>query len=177
MRLFEITSKITFRDENRNYHHGQADQTLRAYLGKKVIGYINYSIYQDEPHVQYIHIDPDMRRRGYGSAMVRQLQLMFPDVEIDMGGLTDDGSKLLSAMPQRTLHSSEYKEKLDQLSALKAKEAEYNKLADAFYANPTDHARELLHQQTGDWNELHDAMWELEQELRDMKPSRRLFTT
>jgi hypothetical protein len=171
MRLLEVMS-LTFHDEHRNHHHGQSDQTLRAFVGDRCVGWIDYSVYQGEPSVQMIEVVD--QRRGYGSALIRKLQSMFPDTEIDMGMLTDDGMKLIGGMPHIIVHDPEYKAKRERLDGLLATEREYQRAMDAFDANPSDEARRAL-PAVNRWNDLNDAIRELEQELHYMKPSKKIF--
>ena len=173
MHTYELFEALTFKTVNRGYHSGQADVTLIAYDDGEEVGHIDYAIYQGEPHVQMISV-PSKQRRGYATAMVHQLQSEFPDVEINMGGLTDDGSKLLASIPQDVIHNPEYQEKAHRLEQVKAQLTKYAALADAFHANPTDQGRQELSALT-DWNDLHSEEWELEQALHDLRSAKRLF--
>ena len=174
MRCYELFEALTFKTDSRGYSHGQSDLTLRAYDNGEEVGHIDYSVYNGEPHVQMIAV-PRKKRRGYATAMVHQLQSEFPDTEIDMGGLTDDGSALLASIPQDVIHNAEYREKLQRLEQVKAELARYGEMADAFHANPTDHARQEIALVANHWSDLHDTEWELEQALDDLQPSKRLF--
>ena len=99
---------ITFHDEMRGYHHSQADLTLSIEDNGEYCGRIDYSVYEKEPQVQFISVPENKARKGYATKLVLKLQSKFPDTEIDMGGLTDDGSKLLATIPQRTISNLEY---------------------------------------------------------------------
>jgi hypothetical protein len=174
MHCYEIFEALTFKTEHRGYHRGQSDLTLRAYDDGEEVGHIDYSIYQGEPAVQMISV-PVKKRRGYATAMVHQLQSEFPDVEINMGGSTDDGSALLASIPQNVIHNREYRETEQRLEQVKARLAQYQAVADAFEANPTEQGRAEIHALTDKWNALYQDEWELERALRDMQPSKRLF--
>jgi hypothetical protein len=173
MRFYELLEALTFKTDSRGYHSGQSDLTLRAYDGAEEVGHIDYSVYNGEPHVQMISV-PRRKRRGYGTAMVHQLQSEFPDVEINMGGLTDDGAALLGSIPQDVIHNPAYQEKQQRLAQVKAKLAQYQTVADAFDADPTEDNRQKLLRLT-DWNDLHQEEWELEQALDRLQPAKRLF--
>ena len=169
-----LIEELTYRTETRGYSHGQTDLRLLAYDDDEYVGHIDYSIYDDEPAVQMISV-PEKRRRGYATAMVRHLQSEFPDTEINMGGLTDDGSKLLASIPQQVIQNPEYQEKMDRLKRVKSELAQYTAMTDAFDANPTEQARQAILAFKDRWNELYDEEWQLEQELRDMRPAKRLY--
>lgn len=181
MRLHEITRGLTealsFRTDSRGAHHGQSDLTLYAFEDGEHVGHIDYVVYAGAVHVQMIDVAEDKRRRGYGTAMVHELQAMYPDTEINMGGLTDDGSKLLASIPQQVTHNPQYQSTARRLERVKAKLAHYQTIADAFHdnPNPTEEAREKLVALTNRWSALHSLEWRLEQELDELAPSKRLF--
>ena len=174
MRYRELFEALTFKTDHRGAHSGQSDLTLRAYDDGEEVGHIDYSVYQGEPAVQMISV-PNKRRRGYGTALVHQLQSEFPDTEISMGGLTDDGSALLASIPHDVIHNPEYEEKAAKLEQVKALLAHYQEISDTFDANPTPQGRRGLLAVTDHWNDLHQEEWELEQALYDLQPSKRLF--
>lgn len=175
MRLHEVTTTpLTFRIENHGFHHGQSDQRLVALRDGQYVGHIDFSVYQDEPHVQYISV-PAERRQGIGTAMVHRLQAEFPNTEINMGGLTPDGSKLLGSIPQITIPNADYEAEAQRLQQLQAREAEYQRMADAFHASPTPEARQQLLAITQDWNDLSDQIYQIEDNIRERRPHKRLF--
>jgi hypothetical protein len=95
MRLQEFTDEITFHDEHINSHHGQSDMVLRAMRGGRSgteVGRIEYSIYRGEPAIQ--HISVSEHRQKIATRMLQHLQSLFPGIEIDWGGTTDDGTAL-----------------------------------------------------------------------------------
>ena len=174
MHCYELFEALTFKTDSRGYHRGQSDLTLRAYDDGEEVGHIDYSVYQGQPAVQMISV-PIKKRRGYGTAMVHQLQSEFPNIEINMGGLTDDGSALLASIPQNVIHDPEYQKKEQRLEQVRAELARLQALYDAFEANPTEQGRAEIHALTDKWNDLYQDEWELERGLRDMQPSKRLF--
>lgn len=114
--LFE--NALSFKDESTGYHHNQTDMSLYALLDNKVVGYIDYSIYDGTPSVRMIEVDDDYKRHGYAREMLRNLQSKFPDTEIDLGMLTDDGYKLVKSL-QFDLLPSEYIDDFEHLERLK----------------------------------------------------------
>jgi hypothetical protein len=120
-------------------------------------------------------IEVTRRRLGYGTALVRHLQALFPDTEIDMGMSTDDGTKLLAAIPQEVIHDSDYQAKQARLETLRAKEAEWGRIADEFHDHPSHEGGAWFSRVSDAWNAMNDEIWELEQELRSRRPAKRLF--
>ena len=92
--------KVAFHEETTGYHHGQKDLTLYAYdektPEKRVLGYIQYSIFEDEIYVAYIFVHPPYRRQGIGKALVRKL--MENKEPINWGLATPEGIELLRSM-------------------------------------------------------------------------------
>jgi len=174
MRLYEVISALTFKIESHGFHHGQQDLKLVASRNGEYVGHIDYSVYQDEPYVQYISV-PVEKHQGIGTAMVRRLQAEYPDTEINMGTLTPDGSKLLASIPQTIIPDPDYAAKTKRYEELQARLAEYNRIADEFHSNPTPENREKVSVITHDWNDLTDEMDLIADNIRDRRPHKRLF--
>src|ERR1041385_6071438 len=120
MRFHQLTETLTFRTDARGTSKGQTDLTLYAFDDGEYVGHFDYSIWRDEVSVQMIEVPDDKRRRGYGTAMVHELQAKYPDTEINMGGLTDDGGKLLASIPQQVTDNPVYQAKARRLEQVKA---------------------------------------------------------
>lgn len=171
----QLYETLRFVFDHRGYHDGQNDLTLHAYDGDEPVGHIDYAVWNDQPSVQMIHVPEDKRRRGYGTALVRRLQAEYPDVELDMGMLTDAGSQLLSNIPHQIIHDPDYQKKAARLEVIKTELARLQQLADTYYANPTEEGRQTLLDLGDRWNALYDEERELEDALENRKPSKRLF--
>jgi len=85
----------------RGHHHGQTDCSILLKDGGRVVGYVDYSVYEAVPHIQMIEVSEGQRRRGYATRMLSELQSLHPDQEISWGGLTPDGVRLKEALPTR----------------------------------------------------------------------------
>jgi len=153
-----LREALTFRTEMRGHHSGQSDQTLVAYDDGEYVGHIDYGVWNGEPAVQMISV-PEKRRRGYATALVQRLQAEFPDIEIDMGSLTDEGSKLLAAIPHEVIPNPDYQAKAQRLEQVKAELAKLAQMADAYHANPTEQARQVITDLHDHWNDLHSEDW------------------
>jgi hypothetical protein len=140
------------------------DMTLNAYVNGVLAGHLDYSTFDDDVAVQMVFVEPDMRRKGVGSALLRELQRMYPGTEIDLGMLTDDGAKLIDATAFDEVPNGDIPEKLERLAAVKAQLADYERRSQqdpGFRPN--------------DWNDLHDEEWRLEDETKFAKPTRKII--
>lgn len=176
MRINEIETVLTFRTENFGYHHGQSDQRLVASRGGVDVGYIDYADYGGEPNVKFISV-PTERRQGIGTALVKRLQSEYPGIEINMGGTTDMGHSLLGSIPQTVTQNAEYAKLADRLERLRRQENEYTILANRFYERPTPELQQQIHAISTDWNEINDEIYQIEQQMREMRPATRLYAT
>jgi len=86
---------------NRGYHHSQSDDSIIAYVGDDVAGYIDYSSYHDDVSIQMVSVNKAYRRLGVATTMLQELDRLYPDIEIDPGMTTEEGSKLLEEYRRR----------------------------------------------------------------------------
>lgn len=174
--LVEAPEGLTFNSTVQDMHSGQIDQRLTAQLGGTPVGHIDFSTYEGSVHIRYISVPDTLRKRGIARAMLSELQRMHPDTEIDWGMLTDDGAELYKRVPMTTVEIPEIKTKMDRLADLKAREAQWQEIADRSYESPTPENKAALQEIIPQWNELHDEIWQLEQELRDARATKTLIT-
>lgn len=81
-----------------DYHSGEMFATMTYEKDGKVVGTLDYSEYEGKPNVKMIEVTPEYRRNGIGKKLLQELQRQYPDVEIDYGMTTPDGTKLLDAI-------------------------------------------------------------------------------
>jgi GNAT superfamily N-acetyltransferase len=113
-----INESIEFKDEYVNYYSGQYDYRINAIENGEVLGYIDYTDYNDEISIKYIEVNPKHRRKGIGEQLVLQLQKKYPKTEIDWGMTTDDGTKLYNKIKNKLYVD---KARLKKIASLKAK--------------------------------------------------------
>ena len=166
---------IEFKNEVRGFHHGQMDQTLNAYQNNEYVGHINYSVYDNEPYIEMINVPEKYRRQGIGRILVLKLQSMFPTTEINLGMLTDDGNKLIASLKTKILYNKTYKLKKAKLDKLKQIEQNYNDIFERFKNHKSEKAISKLIELNNHWNEVHSKIDELDRQLIEMKPSKRIF--
>ena len=165
----DITQRVT------GHHHGQTDVRLEARTDKGLSGYLDYSVLHGQPQIMMINVAH--RREGVGSALVKHLQGLYPTTEIDWGSLTPEGSQLYNSLEFEDIPNAGVIRDVRKLERLKQKEAGYRELAAQWERSPqTEEDRRQFLAATEDWNDLHSDISELEQELYDQKPYRRLIT-
>lgn len=168
MRYFQIVenSNIKISAEMLGHHHGQSDMQLNATLDKTTVGYITFSVYRGEIMIHFIQSYKE--RSGIGSAMVRHLQSLYPNTEIEWGGTTDSGESLRKSLSYKTIIDDDLQKKFDQLASVKSS---LKKLALEYHlADDQKRLSEISERM----NELHDIQYSLEQELHGQSPHRNI---
>jgi GNAT superfamily N-acetyltransferase len=169
MKLSEVDS-VEIKDTVDDSFRGGYDGTLYAIEDGQQLGYLSYSVYRDSPAIKMIWVAPAHRRRKIGSRMLKHLQMMFPDNEIDWGYTTDDGSNLRSATKFNKRHNTKVTDMKNKLVAVKSKlqrlDYKLEKLRSIDPAAAGNYARTV----TDKWNKLNDLEYKLEQRLLDAGP-------
>ena len=96
-----IASTLKLREENRGYHDQQSDNSILAMMDDKVVGFLDYSKLEDEIYVQMISVEPEYRRQGIATEMLKKLDSLYPDTEFEPGMSTDEGAQLLQEYLRR----------------------------------------------------------------------------
>lgn len=78
-------------DSHNNETYGRTTYTDNG----DVIGYIDWSTYNKVVHIKYIFVDKKFRKQGIASKLLDSIFSEFDSYAIDLGGLTDDGSKFI----------------------------------------------------------------------------------
>lgn len=150
--------ELTFSDESVGYQNGQHDMVLVAYLDGEMVGSLDYSVYLGIPHIKMLEVKKDFRRMGIGTKLLKQLQNMFPEEEIDLGMLTPDGTKLMQTIKRDFQENPSYRETKERYEDVRS---EIQRIMAKIDRKDYSEANKL--------NDLHDEEYELEQLLSDMK--------
>ena len=175
-----MADKLTFRTNTHGHNHGQTDATLIATLNGEDVGIIDFSNYQDEIHVKWITVAPAARytkdqKQSVAAALAHRLQQEFPEAEIQWGMTTDDGTKFLNHLTFDEHPTPGYQALATRLDKLQRLEKRLQAITDRLETS-TDPARFEAFRTLGDrWNRVNDAIWKVENELRDLKPSKRII--
>jgi len=104
--------------------------------------------------------------------MLKHLQSIYPDKEIDWGSLTDDGAALYQKTSFVDHENKEYTKKYNALLKLKDLETRFNEILNSV---SDDKKPEWIRFHGDKWNRVNSAIDRLEDELRTMKPKKRLM--
>ena len=159
----EPDEEIKVAEEVRGTHHGQIDMEMTAYKGETAVGYIQYSLYENVPHIAFMETMPPYRRQGIATRLLRQLQAQYPDTEIEWGMLTDDGRALYEAVTY-SVENEEYVHAQEGLKGIISRLSQYE--------SAIDNGGNLTDAQAAEMAELESAQNWLEKELRDLRPTR-----
>jgi GNAT superfamily N-acetyltransferase len=159
----EIINKVE--SSFHNGYHG----VLIAKTPERQVGYLSYSIYNDVPKIEMIYVAQDYRRHGVAKKMLKALQEISPNEEIDWGYTTDDGTNLKKSIDFIKKPNPEIIKKKAKLAGIQSKLARLNiKLEKLMDTNP-ELARRYV-QTVGDrWNKLNDIEHRLKDELYSSK--------
>ena len=159
----EPDEEIKVAEEVRGTHHSQIDMEMTAYKGETAVGYIQYSLYENVPHIAFMETMPPYRRQGIATRLLRQLQAQYPDTGIEWGMLTDDGRALYEAVTY-SVENEEYVHAQEGLKGIISRLSQYE--------SAIDNGGNLTDAQAAEMAELESAQNRLENELRDLRPTR-----
>lgn len=162
----DFREDLSFRTESRGAGHGQVDLTLFAQRGDVVVGRVDYSVYNRTPAIQIVEVEEDHRRKGYGTALIKQLQREFAGVEIGLGVATEDGREFVSSLKKISV-PSEHAPKFAELERVINLREQHLKAAEDFKKNAQDNAedRAKYHKLVEPLNALHDQVDDLKRDL------------
>lgn len=150
MKIQELSSKITFKNNHTDHVSGQDDYLLQGIVDGEVIGDISYSVFEDKVYVNMIEVHS--KRNGYGKELLRYLQGLFPETEINFGILTTEGNALIDSL-EFSKSPSMYYEKFKELEILRGQLDAALETEDFQYMN-----------------DIRDKIDDLEDELYDNSP-------
>ena len=89
-------------------HHGQDDFRLFALkpgeiepTDENVLGYLDYSLYEGNVHVNMIAVPDQLQRQGIGTALWGEVQRLWPDAKFPRGFMTKAGRALRESVGPR----------------------------------------------------------------------------
>lgn len=82
-------------------HGGEVFCKLQAVEnGDKTVGYVDYSLYEDEIHIKMIRVVEDSRRKGIATELLDRLRKDNPGYALNWGMMTDEGAALKAKVHQ-----------------------------------------------------------------------------
>ena len=156
---------ITVQNNVETSFRGGYGGTLIAKTPERQVGYLNYSIYNDKPQIGMIFVAQDYRRRGVAMKMLKALQELSPNEEIDWGITTDAGSNLRKSVNYRKVPNPEIIKKKAKLAGVRSKLARLNYRLEQLKNTDVELARKFVQTVDDRWNQLNDLEYRLENEL------------
>lgn len=129
----QLNESIEIRDEVIDVYGEEFYKEMTLIVDDKIVGCIQYTVYDDKPYIQMIKVAEDERRKGYGTKLIKALQKEYPNSEIDFGMTTDDGTKLVNSLPFDVNVNIEYDKKVKQAKKLKKWLDEFKEFTDKVY--------------------------------------------
>lgn len=152
---------VQYLEEVTGSHHGQLDVRMQAVIDELTVGVLEYSVFEDVPHIAMVEVLEAYRRQGIATGMIQKLQSQYPNTEIAWGMLTDDGAAFKAAVTY-TVANERFERVSDDLEDISAKLR--------IYENDLDSGKILSRKKADDRDELSGIQYRLEQELRDLEP-------
>ena len=172
---YEIDESIPgleFRSECRGAHHGQSDMTLFAELGGVAVGRIEYSVFDDQPQVQWIKVMPEYRRKGIATALAKQLQSEYPNTEIEWSNSTEMGTPFIASLDRDFTPTPNYALMKKAYDDAKAEREALQREFDAWIAAGKGRLPQEMLLKGERMNEIETFLWDMEDKLRDLKPGK-----
>lgn len=169
MKIQHLTESATIRSEVKGAHNGQVDFTLYIEDDGKVLGKLDAVEFDKKPSINMI--DVYVKGNGNGKQLVKHLQSLYPDQEIEWGMTTDEGEALRKSL-KYTKVKTEYYDQFKKYHDTKAKLEDLQAKADAFHeiVQPSEEHKQAFFKIIEPMNDLHDEVSDLEEILRDEKP-------
>lgn len=148
-------AKVEFIDTSVGSQSGQMDMRLEARINKKLVGYLDYTVYGKEVSIKYI--EGSKTHKGIGKQLILKLQSIFPKTEIQLGMLTSDGAKMVSQIKSKLYVD---RKRINKLKRLKKELAKLKKI-------------EQDHIKSGNWddwdNDIYDKQYDYEKTIARME--------
>jgi GNAT superfamily N-acetyltransferase len=172
---------LKFVDTVSDAYKSETYGTIYAYLNDKVVGYVDYTLEENDKifYIRMIQTEPEYRGKGIATTLCRYIKNNYSEYEPDFGATTTDGEKLRKQV-SKTIPNNFYGHIKSTIDKMQNRLNEIEHTLDDLYAkSETDESNELTKAiiDLGDeWEELHDKIWEYEQKLQDIKPFKTVWT-
>jgi len=131
-KICEDINDLKITTESTDAYSDQVDMVKKAIIDNKLAGYLQYSIYEELPHIQMIEVAEKYRRQGIATKLLKSLQADFPNKSIDTGMRTPDGVQLFNNI-STTQQNKDYVRLSKILTKLKSREKEIDDSREKFY--------------------------------------------
>lgn len=168
--LLKEQNEIQFVNNVTAAYSGQTNMTLTMLVDNTPVGYIDYSVFMGEPYIQFIKVHPNYQRKGYATKLIKHLQSLYPNQELDWGSTTPQGEDFKNSLKFKNIDKPDIIQKIKklqwakkQIKILEMKSKEYEKGDLEFY-------RKWIKTTSNKWHKLYDLIYKLENDP-DLKQS------
>lgn len=173
--LEELNGKIS--TYSVDAYGGQVDMNKDYIIDDKVVGKLEYSIYDDEPYIQMTTVLPEYKRQGIATELLRSLDKDFPNTPVHIGYTTDEGTPFYDRITY-TIDNPEYTRKKSTLDIIDNMLADIDAYWEEFYTKFDDITEEERERLLADADKvqikqdrLESKKLELEDELDSIPPT------
>jgi len=172
MKISETQYK--FNDEMLGSHSGQTDMKLSLEHNGDIVAHLVYTVYQGVPAISMIEVKE--KRKSYGSALVKKLQSLYPDEEIEWGMTTDEGEKLRKSFNYKKVPTEHYDDFV-RYKRVKKELDTYQYRANELWSKDTlsDEEKKELKSIGEKLNDLNDEVYDLEDIIDFEKPYKKII--
>lgn len=165
--LLESTEleNVTITNHVEDSFRGGYGGTLVAKTPEQQLGYLTYTVYNDVPAISMVWVAPEFRRYKIAGKLLKALQELSPDEEIEWGYTTDDGSGLKSSIDFVKRPNKDIINKTQKLKAVKSKLTQLSYKLEELRKKDPELAGKYINTVSDKWNKLHDLEYRLENEL------------
>ena len=174
---YSVSDK-NIKDVSTDYAYGETYFAMSYTQDGKTVATLEYGEYDGKPNVKMIKVDPEYRRKGIATKLLQELQKKYPDTEIDFGMSTPDGTKLLDSITYDVTDEAVVADR-QKLKDLQTELNELQEKLDILYdtENLTEAQETEMHKLGDRWEEVYDAIRELEPTLRGKKATKTFVKT
>lgn len=164
-----MTNEVSFQNSVDDVRgRGNYDATITATIDGKQVGYLSYNVYQNQPAIKMIWVEPEHRRHKIALRMLKELQNTYPESEIDWGYTTDQGAALKRSINFRTQPNVDVIQAIEKLNGIRSKLKQMNYKLEQLQKTDIEAARRYSHTVADRWNKLNDMEYKLENRLSTM---------
>lgn len=167
MKIYEVAHS-DFTNEVTSIHSGQVDSRLSLIYDNETVGYVDYTIYEGMPSINMIEVFD--KGKKYGSRLIKKLQSMYPNQELEWGVTTEEGESLRKSMKYKKL-DTEYVDDFNRLEYISNLIRELTTKSEEIWGHDSlsDEDKKHIREISERLNELHDEKYDLESLLYDKK--------
>lgn len=172
MRICEVMER-SFSNEITNIHSGQMDAVLTVHDNGVLLGFLEYTVYENIPSISMIEVKE--KRQKVGSSLIKELQRMYPTEEIEWGMTTDEGETLRKSFNYKKI-KTEFYDLFKEYDTVSQRVNDIRNELEPLWDNVTSDNRDHIKKLAKSLEELSDRQWDIEGEINNEKPYKYIIT-